>query len=264
MTDEVLKNDIASWLRSQGLEVTPLERREQKTPDLLAKGGGDEYLIEIKTKQDDARQLMEEAARLDAGEVVTIASRWGSKNVVSGIVKEGVDQMASFGDASTMRILWLHAVGRDHESQAEQFLHTLYGATNIIDIFDRTLNRQCYYFYDSSFYRFRSKLDGAVVSRITGQTKLLLNSLSPQHERLSCSCLVRAFGGAVVDPAILERAGNIMIADCDIDRNNSGAVKSYLQNKYSRPALDHIHVGRYALMASTSLQESENDERDER
>jgi hypothetical protein len=201
VTDELLKSDIASWLHGQGFEVTTLDRQEQKTPDLLAKKDCDEYLIEIKAKQDDAQQVKEEAARLNAGEVVTIASRWGPKNVVDGIVKDGVDQLTSFGDPSMMRILWLHAVGRDPESQAEQFFHTLYGATNVIDLFDRHLNRQCYYFYNSSFYRFRSKLDGAVLSRITGQTKFILNSLSPQHERLSRSCLARAFGSAVVDPA---------------------------------------------------------------
>lgn len=46
---------------------------------------------------------MEEAARLNAGEVVTIASRWGPKNVVDGIVKDGVDQLTSSGDASMLR-----------------------------------------------------------------------------------------------------------------------------------------------------------------
>lgn len=261
MTDEVLKRDIASWLHGQGFAVTTLERREQKTPDLLAKKDCDEYLIEIKAKQDDARQLIDEAARLNAGEIVTIGSRWGLKNVVDGIVKGGADQLASFGNANMMRILWLHATGRDPVSQAEQFFHTLYGVTRIIDIFDGGLNKECYYFYNSSFYRFRSKLDGAVVSRRTDQAQLLLNSLSPQYERLSRSCLARAFGSAVVDPAMLERTGKAMIVDCDIDRTNPGAVKTYLQSRYNRPALDHIHVGRLIMVASSPLPETEDDDR---
>jgi hypothetical protein len=258
MTDELLKTDISAWLRSNGLEVTVLEQRGQKTPDLLVETDGEKYLVEIKTKQDDESRLREEADRLSAGEVVLVASWWGPKNVIDGIVKEGVEQLISYADAGVMRLLWLHAVGRDGESQVEQFFHTLYGVTNIIDIFDRSLNRQCYYFYNSSFFRFRESLDGAVLSRLSGQTRLLLNSLSPRYQQLRHSRLAQSFANAVVNPVVLEETGKIMIADCDIDRNDLGAVKSFLQEKYHRPALDHIHLGRQAMIVSLPIDEADD------
>ena len=56
MTDERIKNAVAEVVRGKGFGVDLLPERDgEQTPDLLATKGGQRFLIELKTKEDDSK-----------------------------------------------------------------------------------------------------------------------------------------------------------------------------------------------------------------
>jgi hypothetical protein len=249
MTDRPLKIAIASKLRAMGFDVDPLDEREDdKTPDLLVTGGGQRFLVEVKTKEDDPALQDRLRAQLAIRRTAMTFAYWGPRNTVAKRVSCGVRQLEAYpAEARDFSLLWLHASGADAASQFEQFRFTLYGATNVYSVFDRTFMRECFYFHNSAFYRWRAVLDGAICSSIS-EAAFFLNSYSPRFGALRESALTRAFANAVVDPVALEAAGEALLADCTINRRDCDGVKQYLQTKYKREGLDHIHVGHFTML----------------
>ena len=239
--DRELKAAIAENLEGMGFSVQHLDERESdKTPDFLAVKS-ERFLIEVKEKGDDPSKLEAEAERAREGGIAERHEYWGPKNTVARIIKDGSRQLAAWPEEERdYCLLWLHASGRDPESQYEQFRGTLLGVTNIIEMGKSTM-KECYFFHDSAFFRWRQTLDGAIVSSAK-EAELWLNPHSSRADRLKASELTAAFGGAN-DPRDLEAQGTIFIADCEVDRRDSDAVKRYLQEKYRTKPLDNMHVG---------------------
>lgn len=106
--------------------------------------------------------------------------------------------------------------------------------------------RECFFFHNAAFFRYGDALDGAVVSD-RESTRLWINPHSPRADGLKISELASDFVAAF-DPRDRERVGRALIADCEIDRRDTDAVKRYLQEEYGTGPLDHIHVGRFTVL----------------
>jgi len=245
MPVDQLRNALADALRKWGFEVKEIEETEVfKTPDLLVKNGSDEYLIEVKSKRDNPDRVAAERQRFTAGEIVERSDPLGVRNTIAGVIEEAAEQLEAFEPGTErIRLLWFQAVGDDAEVQERQFRATVFGTTNIIDIDDDGPMLPCYYFSESAFFRFKNSLDGAVVAS-GDQAQLLVNTYSLRVDRLRESALAERFGTAVLDPVRLEEAGEALVADCTVDRRDSGAVLSYLQTKYCREKLMNMEMGK--------------------
>lgn len=90
----------------------------------------------------------------------------------------------------------------------------------------------CYHYGHSDFYNHKNVLDGAVVSTSEGM-KFCLNVCSPKYRFLKESGFRKAFGEGVLDPIDLERSGDALIVDSDVNRNDEIAVMEYVIEKYN-------------------------------
>jgi hypothetical protein len=245
--DAEIKSQIAASLEDFGFEVVLLEEREGvKTPDLLATKNRERFLFEIKSKGDDEGELAFQRSRAAAGEVGEWSEPWSPRNTISGVIREGVQQLAAFpSDEYDYSLLWLHAEGIDPESQFQQFSHTLFGLARVFTLRDRNFDYKCYFFHESAFFRLRNALDAAIIST-PKEAQLCLNTYSPRVNALRQSTLARALEGGICDPETLERKGLAIVADCGADRRNSSEVIRFLQEKYGAELLQHMHMGRLA------------------
>jgi hypothetical protein len=121
-----------------------------------------------------------------------------------------------------------------------QFIATLYGSTKIFEL-NRPGLKDCYFFRNADFYRFREQLDGAVVAYLRGDhvtVKLCLNPYSAGWQKLRDSPFAANFKLGLIDPLAEESAGTAYIADTDLDRSDPHAIVRFLQQKY---ALEQPH-----------------------
>ncbi len=255
-TDEGLKDAIGSWLRGRGLEVLQLEERDERTPDLLATYKDERYIIEIKSKRDNEELLREEEALLAKGEKVWHIEGVGRRVPIARVIEKAVKQIRNLPPHdSDFRLLWLHAEGSRPKLQMQQFHGTLYGTTEIVDLEGHL--HICYYFYHNELYRFRTELDGAILTD-GNEGKLCLNSFSPRADRLRESFLAKSvLKDGICDPEALERAHGAFIASGPEDRRDPDAVLRFLQKKYGRMKIMNMDSGYYALKVSLPLENVE-------
>lgn len=244
MTEQEVKNVITGVLRGWCFEVEQIPEGSTPTPDLLASGDL-RYAIEIKTKEDDPSEVSERQEALRRGEIVDLATPFVPRNTLSGILRDGVKQLRSLAtERRDLSLLWLIAVGADQMGKYEQFRSTLYGLTNVVGPDNNSLIR-CYYLRDSAFFRWRTDLDGAVISTLK-ELEFCINSYSPRADALARSDLAARFGVAVVSPSEEERQGQAYVADCDIDRRDEQAILRFLAEKYGRSALMTFGLGAHS------------------
>ncbi len=232
--DSETKRAISEILRSEGFEVESIpEKKDKKTPDLLARSDTENFLIEIKTKGDDLGELSVIKAELEKGRKVVHSKSGGPNNTLAGILRDGTRQLSTFSNKDAFNLLWVHLEGAESLLQFDQTINTLYGITDIVSSANSQTRekRICFYFYDSTFFRFPT-LDGTVVSvrrnLSSVDIQLCINTYSPNKESFRKSKLVEVFKDGVLDPEVLESAGKAYIADCDIDRKNTQEVLNYL------------------------------------
>lgn len=248
MADDAMKKRVADLLESFGFNVSEISTGPGKTPDLRVASDRDAYLIELKELFGDKAERERVEETLARGELAEIAEPWTPRNKLAGVATKAKKQVAAIEELADYRLVWFDCSGSDPESQQKRLFATLYGATNVFDIQDSSFFKECYYFHDSVFYRWRGELDGAIVLWAEGGA-LYLNSYSPRFEALRSSALATAFSDGVVDPVRLEQEGTSLIADCTIDRKDSSSVKLFLGQKYGRAMLDHMNVGRLTFIA---------------
>lgn len=245
MKEQEIKTTISSILESERFQVQQIPEGDEKTPDLLATKT-QTYLIEIKTKEDEPRLMQEWNHRLSEGELVSSAMPFTNQAAMCRIVRNGIRQLSAYRTSDhDFCILWLLTTGYDPQGQSEQFLSTLFGTTNVRGS-DYGGLIPCYYFDHSEFFRAQGKLDGAVVTTVSGDqghSRLCVNTYSPQVEKFRCSSLAKMFSSAIVDPLELENRGDAYVADCEEDRNDEQSVLRYLAKKYNRPALMRMDLG---------------------
>ncbi len=226
----------AQVLEQWGARVTPIETSHKDESDWLAEFGTYRLLVEEKTKFEEAESHAARAATLARGEVHGSTLPLSHNNRISGIVRKAAKQLDSTGGdvAHDSRIVWFTGTGFDAEAKHFQFMATLYGSTKIFEL-DRPQLKDCYFFRNADFFRFKEQLDGAVAAYLRGNEltlKLCLNPYSSSWQQLRDSPFASNFKLGLVDPVAEEAAGEAYIADTDIPRADAGAVIRYLEEKY--------------------------------
>lgn len=218
----------------------------KKEADFLCRFGGTRVLIEEKTKTDSHDLLAKRAAALESGEIHFTTLPIVRNERISEIVRYASKQLQSSADLEhDFRLLWFTATGLQAQGNYKQFIATVYGRTNILEM-NSSNYRRCYYFRNADFFRRKATIDGAVAACIDGGTikvKLCLNALSPRYEALKQSEVVRLFGAAVEDPIELEREGTAFILDSDLNRKDESPLLAFLQVKYQTAPLMKFDLG---------------------
>jgi hypothetical protein len=223
---------LATW----GAQAALLPTSTKEESDWLAELDGCRLLIEEKMKFDDPAAQVKRNATLAAGQVHGATIPLTHNNRISGIVRKAAGQLSSTGIdiQHDLRILWFTGVDFNGEAKHYQFMSTLYGSTRIFEL-DRPQMRECYFFRNSDFFRYREQLDGAVAAYLNGNTvtmKLCLNPYSPNWQALRDSPYAKQFKLGLIDPIAEEEAGEAYISDTDIPRSDESAVLKYLEQKY--------------------------------
>lgn len=229
------------------LEDIPTSDAEQKQEaDFLACFDGVPVLIEEKIKEDDPTYLARRAVELETGEIHAVTLPLRRDETLSGLVRDASRQLRSSTDKPhDFRLMWFTATGAQAIGKYEQFMATLYGRTNILEM-NAAGYRRCYYFRHADFFRRADVIDGAVVAHTDGKTitaRLCLNSLSPRFQALRKSAVLRPFRNAVEDPDALEAEGSAYILDAALDRKDEGQLLAYLQRKYATGPLMKFDLG---------------------
>jgi len=243
MCDHEEKESIKHILTEWGFAVQYIEKKNKiKSPDLLCTAFDKKYVIEIKRKGDDPIKKIKSEIHESIGPI----------NTISGIIRKGVKQLTNYKGDCDFKIIWLIADGEDPDSQIEQCYRTIYGIENIFDLDDTSFHYTCYYFYDSSFYRWRNTLDGVIITSWE-KGKLCINNYSENSQELHDSYLSSKFENAIINPMQEEKEDQAIIADFDSDRKNLSLVKSYLQDKYKKYKLQHMPIEKHLRKFSSSF-----------
>ncbi len=203
-------------------------------PDIFARDlGGLRYLLEVKEKLPNAEEERKRTEALREDGTYSHSQAIARQNRLSGIVAEAVEQLASpAAPAADLRLMCFVASGRDPKVQLDQFFRTVYGAWELFDL-ERNESRLCLYYTFSDFFRHAATLDGILGLDPQGAT-LWINSFSPRAGLLARSGLAAAMGPGVYDPVAREQAGQVYVADTDLDRRDRGSILLYVQRKYDR------------------------------
>lgn len=223
---------LVAW----GATAESLPTSSKEESDWLAVLDGCRLLIEEKSKLDDPATRQTRNEELSAGQVYGATLPLAHNNRISGIVRKAVGQLSSTGRdlEHDLRILWFTGLEFDGEAKHLQLMATLYGSTRVFEL-DRPVMKECYFFRNGDFFRYREHLDGAVAAYLNGNTvnmKLCLNPYSPNWMTLRDSPYARQFKLGLIDPIAEEGAGNAYIVDTDIPRSDQPAVLRYLERKY--------------------------------
>jgi len=236
---------LQHWgVRVEDIPTSDLE--EKKEADFLATFGPTRVLIEEKTKEDDSEYLAHRARELNSGDVHGITLPIRRDETISGIVRDASKQLKSSSNLPhDFRLMWFTATGVTARGKFEQFMATLYGRTNILEM-NALGYRRCYFFRNADFFRRSAVIDGAVAAHTNGtsiSTKLCLNPLSPRYEQLKASEVLKPFNEAIEDPIEMEKSESAFILDAAIDRKNEAELLKFLQEKYRTGPLMKFDLG---------------------
>jgi len=251
MSETQSESYARSTLETLGFEVDRIPTENRKTADLLVtdQEGGPRYLIEVKERLDDAKELAERNRLLSRGGVWSRSTPTVYCDVVSKRVKEASKQLGSTDVDADFRLVWLDALGLDPELQYRRSLATLYGVRPMLDLEDPSFAPKCLHFDHSEFFRQRDVLDGAILSYGDYFT-LALNEFSPRLDALRGAPLAVAFGEAVFDPTSLaDTDGFITAIDVEVSRKNEADVLRAVQAKYGRRKLTVMRPSCYMAEA---------------
>jgi hypothetical protein len=241
MADPTIAQQIfETW----GVQFTPVQTSRKEEADWLVEIEGCTYLIEEKTKFPNPEDLQDRSKSLNETNQYTSITPVSRSNTISGIVGKAKKQLQSTGESKRhqFRLVWFTAIGWDAEAKHMQFIATLYGTSKVFEIDGKTLC-DCYFFYNSDFFRYRNELDGAIASFLFGESVsifLCLNPYSLNYEKLRDSPIVAMLPKGLTDPPAEEKAGRAFIADTEIDRKDSQAILRYLELKYGTGKLANM------------------------
>jgi hypothetical protein len=234
------------FLQHWGALVQEIETSDSEQSDFLASIDGAVLLIEEKTKVDNPEELAKRREALNAGQVYSSSRRLIRDNRLSGIVRKAASQLASSSSTPhDFRLAWFTSTGHQAHALSEQFIATIYGTTNIIEMGSSHF-RRCYFFRNSDFHRYAETIDGAIVAHIADEAisvKICLNPLSPRVSELRTSAFLSRFGSAVEDPEAREREGEAFIVSGELDRNDEATLLAEIQKKYKTAPLMTFDLG---------------------
>ncbi|MDP9179905.1 MAG: hypothetical protein M3O61_19735, partial [Gemmatimonadota bacterium] len=175
-------------------------------------------------------------------------------NRISGIVGKAARQLRSTAAdiEHDARVVWFTSVGFDRETRDYQAFNTIYGCTKVFDLDVSASLRDCYFRYNSEFFRHQS-LDGAILLNAgngSGIIKLCLNPFGRNWQSLRDSPFAARLTNGLVDPMAQEAAGEVMIVDSDIDRHDEQRLLEYLSKKYGIERLQFMDMNIASAMVS--------------
>lgn len=231
-----LESYLIDYLEKFDVVAEKIMESDDKTPDFLV-DQEEKVLIELKEKTDDEAQHEKKERSFDNNRIFEYANTSGYRNRLSGIISYGVRQLESRKSETKSQFCFLFIVanGVAPSNQLQQIYSTVYGNRDVIDFgLNSNMAKSCFYAYFSEFYKHRGVLDGVFVA-CNGSVFLLMNSLSVNYPDILSSNFYSRFVGKIkiVEPLELEKKGEVLIADCDVPRNNQDKVKQYVFDKYN-------------------------------
>lgn len=237
---------VISVLETMGIEAKKIPESNDESPDFIASYGSTKCLIELKTKLDDLDKERERDQTISSGRVYDESNDISYQNTIAKRVRKASKQLNSLAQDVDFKLVFLLALGNKPDVQLKQFEMTLYGKVNLFDL-DGNSNqmKSCFYFGESSFFRYRDRLDGAIVSTLE-KGRLCINNHSPKYQAFKESELLKAFGEGVIDPVELEKKGAAYIVDGNVNRSDKAEVLSFVQKKYGKPRLIDLNFTHYS------------------
>jgi hypothetical protein len=227
-------------------DIPTADRERRKEADFKATLCGVTLLLEEKTKEENPFSTAKREATHAQGAFHVETLPVTRDETVSGVIRNAASQLRSSSrHAHDFRLMWFTATGPTAEGKYEQFMATLYGRSNVLELGSDGY-RRCYFYRNSDFFWRRDVIDGAVAAYTDGPTisaKVCLNPLSPRFEALRRSPVLKPFGTAIEDPLKLEAEGGAFVLDAELDRRVEGPLLDYLQKKYSTGPLMAIDLG---------------------
>lgn len=204
--------------------------------DYLISDGSHSYLLEVKSRDDDKAYV----TQLERQGFAEKEASLGRTNSLSAALRDAHKQLLGTPTGrDTFRIIVITASKEDTERDFRQIIGTLYGSVDLLtdDQNGVAIAKTCYYFTFNEFFKMR-EVDAALIFTNEGSL-LLLNTFRHALPRFHQTRLYLQYKerSAVLDPVAEERAGDAMIADCDIDRKEEKAVIRYIEQKYN---LEHV------------------------
>lgn len=250
--ESLASHAFAAW----GASAQRLPTSSKEETDWLVELDGFRLLVEEKNKLENPAHTQARIDDLHAGRVHGASVPVGRNNRISGVIRKATNQLQSTAASvgHDARIIWLTGVGFDAEAKHLQFMATLYGSTNIFEL-DKPKLKECYFFWNSDFYRYGDGLDGAVAAKLHGDKltmNLCLNPYGLNWERLRDSPIAKQFRTGLVDPIAEERAGKAYIADTDLPRTTPARVLEYLESKYGLNRIMHMDMNMATAVIAVS------------
>lgn len=223
-------------LKHWGATVQPVPTSQKEESDWLTTLDGFRLLIEEKIKLENPDSAAAREKSLRSGEVYGSMDPLSPNNRISGIIGKAASQLRSTGAnvQHDARVIWFTSAGFDRDTKDLQAYNTLYGATKTFDLNQSDSHQDCFFFYNSEFFRHQD-VDGAylvVAKERTATVRLCLNPLSNRWMNLRDSPFAKKLVTGLVDPVAQEAAGEAMIVDGPVNRRDREAVLSYLRTKY--------------------------------
>lgn len=236
----------AAVLKDWGADVRDIPTSNKSESDWLATLDGFRLLVEEKTKFENPETIATRHETLARGEVHGTVTGLTPNNRISGIIGKAAKQLRSTGSdvEHDARVVWFTATGFDREAKDHQAFNTLYGCTKSFDLDVSASLRDCYFRYNSEFFR-HNDLDGAYLLKAdngSGVIRLCLNPFGANWKALRDSPFTSKLVNGLVDPVALESSGEAMIVDTDIDRRDEQALLGYLSGKYGIEKLQFMDM----------------------
>lgn len=234
--------EVLESLNCQVVKIEESDIEGEKRPDFLVTISDEQHIIELKSK-DMAREIYENIFNsIYEDGVCTRSVDLERENKYSKVISNAKSQLESYNlENFSYKILWLHSIGSDSHNHMEQFKRALFGIKTLVDFDFEDGARDCYFFSQSDFYRYKHILDAAFITR-DGYLQLCLNPHSENYHQMKNSSLFQALENNQLDPIKLEEDGEIYYADTNMPRENTVSSLDYLKEKYGYPNLMEINM----------------------
>ncbi len=222
---------VEKIFKSRGFNIVKIDEGEMKTPDFFISNDQENYLLEVKEKQ-DSDELKKRLNALQQGEILDPSFSLSSHRSINKIISKAKAQIQAVVDKynEVYKIVWFHSNAAQKEAYKEQIINSLFGRVYLWNL-KNGKSGYCYYFENSIFYNYRNEIDAVFVAD-NENYRLCLNNFSLNYERIKKSKLIEFFTDGVVDPLQEEHEGRGYLADTDINRAEPTKVLEYLNIKY--------------------------------
>ncbi len=219
-----------------GIEMVPIPRGEEKTPDFEFTCESDHYVVEIKDRVAQWALSEEEIKAFQSGEIVHKSEGLGHKQSFASRIVDGTRQIEAYNPSKdSFRLIWYFAYGGRASVAAKRIVATLVGDAWAIDM-QTGKQWTAYFFRDNLFSALKDKLDGALILQETENdtfiAQFLINPHSSRYEKLRLTRFASLFPEGLIDPLAMEALDEALIVPEGIDRTSEQAITSALGFKY--------------------------------